>query len=93
MEAKQFRPCPRGFRALQHRNFQLFIGDNSYRLSHVDAVARQLWLVYNWRFGGRCWVFGFANQVRFFSRVDWRYVGDRYQPPSRVMWTQTASMI
>ena len=87
---------PPRFRALQHRNFQLFIGGQLVSLigTWMQSTA-QLWLVY--RLTGSAallGVFGFANQVPilFLASIG-GYVGDRYNRHRGVIWTQTASMI
>ena len=84
------------FRALQHRNFQLFIGGQLVSLigTWMQSTA-QLWLVYKLTGSAALLgVFGFANQVPmlFLSSLG-GYVGDHYDRRRGVMWTQTASMI
>ena len=84
------------FRAMQHRNFQLFIAGQLVSLSGtwMQSTA-QLWLVYKLTGSAALLgVFGFANQVPmlFLSAIG-GYVGDRYDRRRGVMWTQTASMI
>ena len=84
------------FRALQHRNFQLFIAGQLVSLSGtwMQSTA-QLWLVYKLTGSAALLgVFGFASQVPmlFLSSIG-GYVGDRYDRRRGVMWTQTASMI
>jgi MFS family permease len=84
------------FRALQHRNFQLFIGGQLVSLigTWMQSTA-QLWLVYKLTGSAALLgVFGFANQVPilFLASIG-GYVGDRYNRHRGVMWTQTASMI
>jgi MFS family permease len=84
------------FRALQHRNFQLFIGGQLISLigTWMQSTS-QLWLVYKLTHSvALLGVFGFANQVPilFLASVG-GYIGDRYDRHRGVMWTQTASMI
>jgi len=84
------------FRAMQHRNFQLFIAGQLVSLigTWMQTTA-QLWLVYKLTGSAALLgVFGFANQVPilFLASVG-GYVGDRYDRLRGVMWTQTASMI
>jgi MFS family permease len=84
------------FRAMQHRNFQLFIAGQLVSLSGtwMQSTA-QLWLVYKLTGSAALLgVFGFANQVPmlFLSSLG-GYVGDHYDRRRGVMWTQTASMI
>jgi MFS family permease len=84
------------FRALQHRNFQLFIGGQLVSLigTWMQSTA-QLWLVYKLTGSAALLgVFGFANQVPilFLASIG-GYVGDRYNRHRGVLWTQTASMI
>ncbi len=84
------------FRALQHRNFQLFIGGQLISLigTWMQSTA-QLWLVYKLTGSAALLgVFGFANQVPilFLASIG-GYVGDRYHRHYGVIATQTASMI
>ncbi len=84
------------FRALQHRNFQLFIGGQLVSLvgTWMQSTA-QLWLVYKLTGSAALLgVFGFANQVPilFLASIG-GYLGDRYNRHRGVIWTQTASMI
>ena len=84
------------FRALQHRNFQLFIAGQLVSLigTWMQSTA-QLWLVYKLtNSAALLGVFGFANQVPilFLASIG-GYVGDRYNRHKGVIWTQTASMI
>jgi MFS family permease len=84
------------FRALQHRNFQLFIGGQLISLVGTwMQSAAQLWLVY--RMTGSAallGVFGFANQVPilFLASIG-GYVGDRYNRHYGVIATQAVSML
>jgi MFS family permease len=84
------------FRALQHRNFQLFIGGQLISLigTWMQSTA-QLWLVYKMTGSAALLgVFGFANQVPilFLASVG-GYVGDRYHRHYGVIATQAASML
>src|SRR5712692_12107793 len=84
------------FRALQHRNFQLFIGGQLVSLvgTWMQSTA-QLWLVYKLTGSAALLgVFGFANQVPilFLASIG-GYLGDRYNRHLGVIWTQTVSMI
>jgi MFS family permease len=84
------------FRAMQHRNFQLFIAGQLTSLigTWMQSTA-QLWLVYKLTGSAALLgVFGFANQVPmlFLSSVG-GYVGDHFDRRRGVMWTQSASMI
>ena len=84
------------FRALQHRNFQLFfVGQLISLIGTWMQTTAQLWLVY--RLTGSAallGVFGFANQVPmlFLSSLG-GYVGDRYDRHRGVIATQTVSMV
>jgi len=84
------------FRAMQHRNFQLFIGGQLISLigTWMQNMA-QLWLVYKLTHSAvLLGVFGFASQVPmlFLSSLG-GYVGDRYERHRGVIATQTISMI
>ena len=84
------------FRALQHRNFQLFIAGQLISLigTWMQSTA-QLWLVYKLtNSAALLGVFGFANQIPILVLASvGGYVGDRYNRHLGVIWTQTASMI
>ncbi|HTT33892.1 MAG TPA: MFS transporter [Methylomirabilota bacterium] len=87
---------PTRFRALQHRNFQLFIVGQLISLigTWMQNMA-QLWLVYHLTHSAfLLGVFGFASQVPmlFLSSLG-GYVGDHYDRQRGVIATQTASMI
>ena len=90
-------PAPsRRFRAMQHRNFQLFIAGQLISLigTWMQTTA-QLWLVYKLTGSAALLgVFGFASQVPmlFLSSIG-GYVGDRYDRHRGVIATQTISMI
>lgn len=84
------------FRALQHRNFQLFfIGQLVSLIGTWMQSAAQLWLVY--KLTGSAvllGVFGFANQIPILLLASFGgYVGDRYNRHRGVVWTQAASML
>jgi len=84
------------FRALKHRNFQLFIAGQLVSLigTWMQTTA-QLWLVY--RLTGSAallGVFGFANQIPMLLLASvGGYVGDRYSKHRGVITTQTVSML
>jgi MFS family permease len=84
------------FRALQHRNFQLFFGGQLTSLigTWMQSTA-QLWLVYKLTGSAALLgVFGFANQIPILVLASvGGYVGDRYNRHLGVIWTQTISMI
>jgi len=84
------------FRAMQHRNFQLFIAGQLISLigTWMQTTA-QLWLVYKLTGSAALLgVFGFASQVPmlFLSSIG-GYVGDRYDRQRSVIATQVASMV
>jgi MFS family permease len=84
------------FRALRHRNFQLFTAGQLVSLigTWMQTTA-QLWLVY--RLTGSAallGVFGFANQIPMLVLASvGGYVGDRYSKHRGVIATQTVSML
>jgi MFS family permease len=84
------------FRALQHRNFRLFIAGQMVSLigTWMQSTA-QLWLVYKLtNSAALLGVFGFANQIPILVLASvGGYVGDRYNRHLAVIWTQTASMV
>src|SRR5216683_6945866 len=84
------------FRALKHRNFQLFIaGQLTSLIGTWMQTTAQLWLVYKLTGSAALLgVFGFASQVPmlFLSSIG-GYVGDRYDRQRGVIVTQTVSMI
>src|SRR6202165_2462233 len=89
-------PVPTRFRALQHRNFQLFIAGQLISLigTWMQNMA-QLWLVYQLTpSAALLGVFVFASQVPmlFLSSLG-GYVGDRFDRHRGVIVTQTISMI
>ncbi|MGC1414204.1 MAG: MFS transporter [Candidatus Acidiferrum sp.] len=86
---------PPRFRALQHRNFQLFIaGQLTSLIGTWMQTTAQLWLVYKLtNSAALLGVFGFANQVPIlFLAALGGYIGDRYNRHHGVIWTQTVSM-
>jgi MFS family permease len=87
---------PPRFRALQHRNFQLFIvGQLTSLIGTWMQTTAQLWLVYKLtNSAALLGVFGFANQVPIlFLAALGGYLGDRYNRHYGVIWTQTVSMV
>jgi MFS family permease len=89
-------PVSTRFRALQHRNFQLFIaGQLTSLIGTWMQTAAQLWLVYKLTGSAALLgVFGFANQIPIlFLASLGGYVGDRYNRHHGVIWTQTISMV
>jgi MFS family permease len=84
------------FRALKHRNFQLFFAGQLISLIGTwMQSAAQLWLVYKMTNSPvLLGVFGFASQIPilFLAPVG-GYVGDRYNRHRGVIWTQTAALI
>jgi MFS family permease len=83
------------FRALQHRNFQLFFAGQLTSLigTWMQSTA-QLWLVYKLTGSAALLgLFGFANQfpMLFLSSFG-GYVGDHYNRHRAVIWTQSAFM-
>jgi MFS family permease len=88
-------PSPR-FRALKHRNFQLFVAGQMISLigTWMQSTAQQ-WLVYKLTGSvAALGLFGFANQAPMLF-LAWMggYVGDRYDRHRGVIVTQTCSMI
>jgi MFS family permease len=87
---------PTRFRALQHRNFQLFIaGQLTSLIGTWMQTTAQLWLVYKLTGSAALLgVFGFANQVPIlFLAALGGYIGDRYNRHHGVIWTQSVSMV
>ncbi|MBS1841246.1 MAG: MFS transporter [Acidobacteria bacterium] len=84
------------FRALRHRNFQLFIGGQLVSLcgTWIQNTA-QLWFIY--RLTGSAallGIFGFMNQIPMLLLSAFGgYVGDRYSRHRGVIATQAVSMI
>jgi MFS family permease len=84
------------FRALQHRNFQLFFGGQLTSLigTWMETTA-QLWLVYRLTHSAALLgLLGFANQIPilFLASVG-GYIGDRYNRHRGVICTQTLAMV
>lgn len=83
------------FRALRHRNFQLFFTGQLVSLigTWMQSTA-QLWLVYRLtNSAALLGVFGFASQVPTLLLASLGgYLGDRYNRHRAVIWTQTAAM-
>ena len=84
------------FRALKHRNFQLFFAGQLTSLigTWMQSTA-QLWLVYKMTNSpALLGIFGFASQIPIlFLASLGGYVGDRYNRHRAVIWTQTAALI
>ena len=84
------------FRALKHRNFQLFIAGQLVSLigTWMQTTA-QLWLVYDLTHSpALLGIFGFANQIPMLVLASvGGYVGDRYSRHRGVIATQTISMM
>jgi MFS family permease len=84
------------FRALQHRNFQLFFAGQLVSLigTWMQSTA-QLWLVYRLTHSAALLgIFGFASQIPIlFLASLGGYIGDRYNRHRGVIWTQTTSLI
>jgi MFS family permease len=84
------------FRALRHRNFQLFFAGQLVSLigTWMQQTA-QLWLIYRLtNSAALLGVFGFFSQIPvFFLAAVGGYVGDHYNRHRGVIWTQTAAMI
>lgn len=84
------------WRALQHRNFQLFFAGQLVSLigTWMQSTA-QLWLVY--KLTGSAvllGVFAFANQIPILLLASLGgYVADHYDRHRGVVWTQAASMV
>ena len=84
------------FRALEHRNFQLFFAGQLVSLigTWMQSTA-QLWLVYRLtNSAALLGIFGFASQIPilFLSSLG-GYVGDRYNRHRGVIWTQSAALV
>ena len=84
------------FRALKHRNFQLFFAGQLISLigTWMQSTA-QLWLVYRMTNSPvLLGIFGFASQIPilFLASVG-GYLGDRHNRHRGVIWTQTSAMI
>ena len=84
------------FRALKHRNFQLFIvGQLVSLIGTWMQTTAQLWLVYDLTHSAALLgIFGFANQIPMLVLASvGGYVGDRYSRHRGVIATQTVSML
>jgi MFS family permease len=84
------------FRALQHRNFQLFFaGQLTSLIGTWMETTAQLWLVYKLTGSAALLgVFGFANQIPILLLASiGGYVADRYNRHRGVIWTQTLAMV
>ncbi len=84
------------FRALKHRNFQLFIaGQLTSLIGTWMQTTAQLWLVYDLTHSAALLgIFGFANQIPMLVLASvGGYVGDRYSRHRGVIATQTISML
>jgi len=84
------------FRALEHRNFQLFFAGQLVSLigTWMQSTA-QLWLVYKMTNSPvLLGIFGFSSQIPilFLASIG-GYVGDRYNRHRGVIWTQTTALI
>ncbi len=84
------------WRALQHRNFQLFFAGQLVSLigTWMQSTA-QLWLVYKLTGSAALLgVFGFASQIPILLLASLGgYVADHYDRHRGVVWTQAASMV
>src|SRR6202158_1783650 len=84
------------FRALKHRNFQLFVAGQLISLSGtwMQTTAQQ-WLVYKLTGSvALLGLFGFLNQIpMLFLAWAGGHVGDRYNRHRGVIVTQTCSMV
>src|SRR5882762_493320 len=84
------------FRALKHRNFQLFIvGQLVSLIGTWMQTTAQLWLVYDLTHSAALLgVFGFANQIPMLVLASvGGFVGDRYSRHRGVIATQSVSML
>jgi MFS family permease len=84
------------FRALQHRNFQLFfVGQLVSLIGTWMQSTAQLWLVYKLTHSAALLgIFGFANQIPILLLASiGGYVGDHYNRHKSVIATQTVAMI
>lgn len=84
------------FRALQHRNFQLFFTGQLISLigTWMQSTA-QLWLIYRMTNSpALLGFFGFASQIPiFFLAPVGGYFGDKFNRHRGVIWTQSAALI
>lgn len=84
------------FRALQHRNFQLFFAGQLTSLCGTwMQTTAQLWLVYKLTgSAAMLGLLGFASQIPILPLAAvGGYVADHYDRHKGVMWTQTVSML
>ena len=84
------------FRALTHRNFQLFFAGQLVSLIGTwMQSAAQLWLVYRLTHSAALLgIFGFASQIPILFLASFGgYAGDRYNRHRAIIWTQTAALI
>jgi MFS family permease len=84
------------FRALKHRNFQLFFaGQLTSLIGTWMQTTAQLWLVYRMTNSpALLGIFGFASQIPILLLASLGgYVGDRYNRHLGVIWTQTVAML
>lgn len=84
------------FRALQHRNFQLFFAGQLISLCGTwMQTTAQLWLVYKLTGSAALLgLFGFASQIPILPLAAvGGYVADHYDRHRSVIWTQAASML
>jgi MFS family permease len=84
------------FRALKHRNFQLFmVGQLVSLIGTWMQTTAQLWLVYDLTHSAALLgIFGFANQIPMLVLASvGGYVGDRYSRHRGVIVTQSISMV
>ncbi len=95
-EEKSILELSTRFRALKHRNFQLFtIGQLISLIGTWMQTTAQQWLVYRLtKSVALLGIFGFASQVPMLL-LAWMggYMGDRYNRHRGVIVTQTCSMI
>jgi len=96
MSEASSRRLPVAFRALRHRNFQLFFSGQLVSLTGTwMQTAAEAWLVY--RLTGSAWwlgVIGFASQFPVFLVAPLGGItADRYNRHNVVIWTQIFSMI
>jgi MFS family permease len=84
------------FRAVKHRNFQLFmVGQLVSLIGTWMQTTAQLWLVYDLTHSAALLgIFGFANQIPMLVLASvGGYVGDRYSRHRGVIVTQSISMV
>jgi len=96
MSEASSRRLPVAFRALRHRNFQLFFSGQLVSLTGTwMQTAAEAWLVY--RLTGSAWwlgVIGFASQFPVFLVAPLGGItADRYNRHNVVIWTQIFSMV